>query len=71
MWSDCLLSLCTDFLVGNTVVVLEEWYLDVARYFHGLYSSLELCCEGPWFTSIQEDVCEKGAYQSYLGTEKK
>ena len=32
---------------------------------HGLYSSLELCCEGPWFTSIQEDGCDKGAHQSY------
>ena len=38
-------------------------------HFHGLYSPLQLCCEGPWFTSIQEDECVKGAHQSYLGTE--
>ena len=42
--------------------------LAVATHFHGLYSSLELCCEGPWFTSVQEDGCEKGAHQSYPGT---
>ena len=35
-----------------------------------MYSSLELCCEGPCFTSIQENECDKGAHQSYLGTEK-
>ena len=29
-------------------------YLAIAAHFHGLYSSLELCCEGPWFTSIQK-----------------
>ena len=40
----------------------------VTPHFHGLYSSKELCCEGPWFTSIQEDRCDKGAHQSYLGT---
>ena len=45
-------------------------YLAVAPHLHGLYSSLELCCEGPWFTSIQEDGCDQGAHQSYLGTEK-
>ena len=26
----------------------------VAPYFRYFYSSLELCCEGPWFTSIQK-----------------
>ena len=26
-----------------------------SSYFHGSYSSSELCCEGPWFTCIQED----------------
>ena len=25
-----------------------------------MYSSLELCCDGPRFTSIQEDGCDKG-----------
>ena len=39
----------------------------VAPHFYGLHSSLELCCEGPWFTSIQEDECDKGAHQLYLG----
>ena len=38
--------------------------------FPGLYSSLELCCEGPRFTSIQEDGCDKGAHQSYLGADR-
>ena len=42
----------------------------VAPHFHGLYSSLELCCEGPWFTSIQEHGCEKRAHQLYLGAER-
>ena len=27
-----------------------------APHFHGLYSSLELGCEGPWFTIIQEEL---------------
>ena len=38
--------------------------------FQCFYSSLELCCEGPWFTSIQEDGCDKGAHQSYLGAKR-
>ena len=42
----------------------------VASHFHGLNSSLELCCEGPWFTSIQEDGCDKGMHQLYLGAER-
>ena len=29
--------------------------------FPWLYSSLELCCEGPWFTSIHKDGCDKSA----------
>ena len=37
----------TDFLVGNMVFVRDVSYLAVAPHFHGLYSSLELCCEGP------------------------
>ena len=45
--SDCLLDLGTDFLVGNMVFVLDAQYIAVAYHFHGLYSSLELCCEGP------------------------
>ena len=51
---------------------LTNWllYLAVAPHFHGLYSSLELCCEGPRFTSIQEDGCDNGARQSYLGAER-
>ena len=66
-WSNCLLDLGTDFLSGNMVFVTDAWYLPVAPYFHGLYSSLKLCCEGSRFTSIQEDGCDKGAHQSYLG----
>ena len=68
VWSDCLLDLGTDFLVGNMVFVWDMLYLPIAPHFHGLYSSLVLCCEGPWFTSIQEDECDKGAHQSYFGT---
>ena len=47
VWSDCLLDLGTDFLVGNMVFVLDAQYIAVAYHFHGLYSSLELCCDGP------------------------
>ena len=43
-----------NFLVGNMVFVWDAQYLAVAPHFHGLYSSLELSCEGPWFTSIQK-----------------
>ena len=47
VWSNCLLDLDTNFLVGNMVFVRDVQYLAVAPHFHGLYSSLELCCEGP------------------------
>ena len=47
VWSDCLLDLGTDFLVGNMVFVEDALHFAVAPHFHGLYSSLELCCEGP------------------------
>ena len=43
VWSDCLLDVGTDFLVGNVVFVCDA----VAPRFHGLYFSLQLCCEGP------------------------
>ena len=43
-----------DFLVGNMVFVRDAQYLALASHFHGLYSSLEFCWEGPWFTSIQK-----------------
>ena len=32
----------------------------VSPNFHGSYSSLQLCCESPWFTSTQDDECDKG-----------
>ena len=47
VWSNCPLDLGTDFLVGNMVFALDVSYLAVAPHFHGLYSSLKLCCEGP------------------------
>ena len=47
VWSNCLLDLGMDFLVGNVVFLGDAYYLAVAPHFHGLYSSLELCCEGP------------------------
>ena len=34
------------------------------------YLAVAFDCEGPWFTSIQEDDCDKGAHQSYLGAER-
>ena len=40
------------------VFVWDAWYLAVAPHFHGSYSSLQFCCEGPWFTNIQEDRCD-------------
>ena len=70
VWSNCLRDLGTDFLVGNIIFVWHVQYFGVAPHLHGLYSSLELCCEGPRFTSIQEDGCDKGAHQSYLGAER-
>ena len=60
VWSDCLLGLGTNFLVGNIVFVWDELYLAVGQHFQDLYSFLELCCEGPWFKSIQKmDVIGK------------
>ena len=48
VWSDCLVDLGTDFLIGNLVFVCNACvYLAVAPHFHGLYSSLKLGCEGP------------------------
>ena len=54
-------------IVGNMVFVWDVQYLAVAPFFHGLYSSFELYCEGPRFTSVQEDGCDKRAHQVYLG----
>ena len=58
------------FLIGNIVFVWDVWYLVVAPHFLGLYSSLDLYCEGPWFTCIQENGCDKRVHQSYLRTER-
>ena len=55
VWSNCLLDLSMDFLVGNMVFVWDAKYLAVAPHFHGLYLSLELCCEDPWFTSMTRE----------------
>ena len=48
---------------------LVTWSLYEMRsslpHFHDLYSSSKLCCKDPWFTSIQEDGCDKRAHQSY------
>ena len=57
--SNCVLDLGTDFLVGNVIFVWGAWYLAVPPYFHCSYSSLKLCCEGPRFTGIQEDGCDR------------
>ena len=61
--SGCLLDLGRDFCIGKMAFVWEAW---VAPHFHCSYS-LQLCHEGPWFTCIQEDGCDKGGHQSYLG----
>ena len=37
VWSDCLLDLGTDFLVGNMVFVSDAQYLAVALHFHDLF----------------------------------
>ena len=58
VWSSCLLDVGMDFLIGNMAFVWDVQDLVVAPHFHGLYSSLELHCEGTWFTSIQEDGCD-------------
>ena len=47
VWSNCLLDLGMDFLVGSMVFVWDVKYLAVAPHLHGLYSSLEPCCESP------------------------
>ena len=47
VWFNCLLDLDTDFLVGNMFFVGDAQYLALAPHSHGLYFSLELCCEGP------------------------
>ena len=70
MWFDCLLDLGTDFLVCNTLFVSDALYLAETPYFHGIHFSLELCCEGPRFTSIQGDGCDKGVHQINLGTDR-
>ena len=70
MWSFCLLDLGTEFLVGNVGFVSDALYLAEAPHFQGLYSCLELCCEGPSFASVQEEGCDEAAHQSYLGTRR-
>ena len=47
VWSNRLLDLGTDFRVDYMVFVRDVYNRAVAPHFHGLYSSLELCCEGP------------------------
>ena len=56
VWSDCLLDLGTDFLYGNMAFVWNVLYLALAPHFHDLFSSLQLCCEGPRFKSIREHI---------------
>ena len=68
-------SLC---LLWHRLLFLVTWSLYeicsvvscISTSFPWLCSSLQLCCAGSWFTSIQEDECDRGVYQSYLGTER-
>ena len=62
----CWILARTSSLVTGSLYEMRS----LAPHFHGLYSSLELCCESPWFTSIQEDVCDKEVRQLYLVTER-
>ena len=58
----------------TSVCVSLQWSegLCVVRLSAGSWHrhSLQLPCEGPWFRSIQEDGCDKGARQSYLATKR-
>ena len=65
VWSDCLLNLGMDFLVGNMVFVWDAQYLAVSPRFHSLHFSLELFCECPRSTSFLEDGCDKGTQQQH------
>ena len=47
VWSDCLLDLCTDFLVGNMVFECDVKYLAGGTSFPWLLFFLQLCCAGP------------------------
>ena len=42
VWSDCLLDLATDFLVGDIGFVWDALYLAAASHFYGSYSSLKV-----------------------------
>ena len=41
LWSDCLLDLGTDFLIGNMIFVWDAKYLAVTPHLHCLYSFFE------------------------------
>ena len=43
----CWILAQTSSLVTWSLYEMRAQYLAVAPHFHGLYSSLELCCEGP------------------------
>ena len=47
----CWILARTSSLVTWTLYEMRHIFA-VAPYFYGLYSSLKLCCEDPWFTSI-------------------
>ena len=66
VWSDCLPGSSHRLPRGlNVLCVVFFFFFSVAPHFHGLYSSLELCCDGSWFTSIQEDKRDKGSVVSW------
>ena len=56
VWSDCLLDLGTDVLVGNVVFVWDALYLAVAPHLLGSYSSLQL------FETRNQAVCKTVTY---------
>ena len=70
MWSSCILSLGTT----SSLVTWSLYKMSSIMRSHLISMACilfsELCCEGLWFTSIQEDECDKGVHQSYLGTER-
>ena len=77
LWSSG--GLCVIQLPAGSWHRLPRWWHGLCMWcivscsstsLHGSYSSFQLCCEGPWFASIQEDGCDKEAHQSYLETER-
>ena len=71
----CVPIACWIFALTSSLVTwsLYEMHSNVRQH---LISMVRIVCssaEGPWFTSMKEEGCDKGAHQSYLylGTDRK